>query len=749
MECLPEKELKLADVLTVCRRRRVLMLGTIALSLMVVAIYCSVITPLYESVGIVEIQKQGAGMAGLSDLISSGSDAPSDLGTHLEIQTQADILQSDTVALRTIEALHLEDTADFKSGVAEWISDRLHPGVRQDPPGAPLRSAPKRRQQVLKVFAKRLKVKPNAGTRLIEVHYLNPDPQVSAAVVNTLTKSLIDHNFQTRYEATNQASTWLNNQLGELRKQTEDLQARVADLQKQTGIYNLGVTDAQGRAQAYSAVLDQLQQSSRALNTAKQNRILKGAIQKAAEAGDAEMLSGLAGNTLMTTNNTLEVIHALRQQEATQQSALQQALAKYGSDYPKLAELRAGLAGTQRSIEDEVIRIRGRAQSDFDIAVQFEQQTRKQYDENRTEADLLNNKSVEYAVLLQEAESSRGLYQDLLKHLKEAGVLAGLQLSNITIVDPAQPTSIPARPNVPLYTCIALFGGLLFGSCAAFTAESLDSKIHTVADLEELLGQNIVGAIPDFSRKRKLYGNTSLKLTWNTARALTEPNSSYTEAMRSVRTSVLMARNSRPPQAVLVTSALEGEGKTTFSANLGTVLALHGKSVLIVDTDMRKSTLAKHFGFTSTEGLSDLLAGKSEEPSFHTVERLPNLKVLLAGRMVSNPSELLGSEAMRHWLEKWREEFDMVVLDGTPVLPVTDSVVLDALCDMTLLLVKSKTTERQLVTQAYKMLAKDRQQHNVGAVLNCLSPEDRGYYGYYGYYGYKKAAYREEGRGRA
>src|ERR1019366_7808880 len=154
-----------------------------------------------------------------------------------------------------------------------------------------------RRRNALKVFSKNLKVKPVAGTRLIEIDYLNPDPKLAAAVVNELAQGLIDYNFQTRYNATNQASSWLTVQLSELRKQSEALQTKVAELESQSGVYSLGTVDAQGHEEAYSGVLDQLQQQTVALSQAQQNRILKGAIAQAAETGNAEMLSGLAGNT--------------------------------------------------------------------------------------------------------------------------------------------------------------------------------------------------------------------------------------------------------------------------------------------------------------------------------------------------------------------------------------------------------------------------------------------------------------------
>ena len=150
--------------------------------------------------------------------------------------------------------------------------------------------------------------------------------------MNKLTQALVDYSFQTRFDATNQAAGWLSSQLGDLRQQSEQLQRQVADLESKSGVYNLGTVDAQGRDQSYSGVLDKLQQATAALSQAEQNRILRGAILHAAENGDADMLSGLAGNTAngAATNTTLTLIQSLRAQEATQEAALQQAQLKFG-----------------------------------------------------------------------------------------------------------------------------------------------------------------------------------------------------------------------------------------------------------------------------------------------------------------------------------------------------------------------------------------------------------------------------------
>jgi len=537
LDTLPEKELTLRDLLSIYRRRSRIIYGTLLVFIVLGVLYCVVSTRRYEAKGTIQVQKQGSDAMGLESMMSGASDSASDaLGANINLQTQANILQSDTLALRTIEDLHLEETQDFKHHwnpvgmVLGWFS----PGGQADLPNASLENAPQRRRRMLKIFAKNLKVKPVGGTRLIEISYLNPDPNVAAAVVNKLTQSLIDYSFRTRYDATQQASQWLSGQMGDLRQESENLQAKVVGLQKETGVYSLGMMDGQGREQAYSGVLDQLQQTTAALNAAKQNKILKGAVAHAAETGDAEMLSGLAGNQIVGQSqavaNSLSLIQNLRQQEATQQASLQEMQAKFGPSYPKLAEIRGNLAGIDRSLHQEITRVKGRAESDFKIAQQTEAETQQQYELAKQQAEKLNDKAVQYAIVRQDAEESRGLYEDLTKRLRAAGVLEGLKPSDITVVDPGRVPAKPSKPDVPLYLVIAVAGGFFLGCCGALLVDTLDNKINSTEDVEQLTGKTVLGALP-FVKEEKGKGFII---------SSESPESPYAESIRAIRSALLL-----------------------------------------------------------------------------------------------------------------------------------------------------------------------------------------------------------------
>ena len=276
-----------------------------------------------------------------------------------------------------------------------------------------------------------------------------------------LTTELMDFGFQTRYAATNQSSEWLSGQLADLKKQAQDLQANVVSLQKTSGVYSLG-SDPQGHDQTYSEILDRLQQATAALTAATSNRIIKAAVLENARHGDPELLSGLVGSSGMGSSsgsqNSFSLLQTLRSQQAAQQAQVAQDTSKFGSEYPKLADEKEGLRSVDAAIAAEVNRIGLRAKNDYEAAQAVENQQRQVYEQEKAEAEKLNDKAIEYGIAKQEADDSRTLYEDIAKRLKEAGVLQGLHGSNITIVEAGLVPARPSSPNIPLYLA-AIYSG--------------------------------------------------------------------------------------------------------------------------------------------------------------------------------------------------------------------------------------------------------------------------------------------------
>jgi len=224
-----DDEVSLGSLLMAFNRRRAIFFCILIGCLIAVTMYCLVATRRYQATGQIQIQKDSTGAFGLEssvmgDAVDSASDA---LDYNITLQTEANILSSDTLALRVIHELHLETTEDYyppaKAGRHAAFPSWFFFGRKPvEPLSVPLESAPSRRYVVLKIFANHLKVEPVTGTRLINVSYSSPDPQMAADIVNHLISALMDYTFQARFTATAQASNWLTAQLDDLRKQTQD-----------------------------------------------------------------------------------------------------------------------------------------------------------------------------------------------------------------------------------------------------------------------------------------------------------------------------------------------------------------------------------------------------------------------------------------------------------------------------------------------------------------------------------------------
>jgi capsular exopolysaccharide synthesis family protein len=190
------------------------------------------------------------------------------------------------------------------------------------------------------------------------------------------------------------------------------------------------------------------------------------------------------------------------------------------------------------------------------------------------------------------------------------------------------------------------------------------------------------------------------------------------------------------PKVILVTSSVPGEGKSMLSANLAILLAQQNKKVLLVDGDLRTPVLHRRFNLQTETGLSSILAAdEAHVNALSTVvplEVIPGLDVMTAGPLSPHPADLLASEQMSEVILSWRQHYDFIVIDGAPILPVTDSVLLSTHADLTLVVARHKVTERQSLERTFSLL-QSQGAPRIGLVLNAIKRSTSTYYDYYGY----------------
>jgi capsular exopolysaccharide synthesis family protein len=737
------------------RRRRRWIIGSVLLLAVLSGVAGIVMPPRYRAVGQLEMLAKDPAQfatAGENGAVGSGNAAAEDaLNFNLSLQTQVSVLQSEALATRVIKELNLADTPFFRYD--PWIKTEEVNRTQT----LPFDESPLKREYVMKKWTKHLRVSAVPGTRIIEVTFTHPDPQVAAQVVNRLLADFVEYNFRVRYDASAKMTGWLDGQLASLKAQVEQSERQMVAAQKDTGLF--------GSDDTHNIVIGRLEQLNAQAADAQSNRFAKQAIYNLAKSGDPELVATLIGSSGQATsspsNSAPSLLLALRQQEADISAQLAEVSTKYGSENPKLQQLRNKLDAVRADIKVETERILGRARQEYLAAEAAETAANKALEDQKNIASTMGEKAVLYDIAKHQADSVQQVYQQLLQQTKATAMLAGAQTSDLNILDSAAVPGKPYLPNLPIFLGAGIFVGMLFGVGTAFVRDSLDETLRNPDDVEKITDLPVLGVIPharelhSVSRKRlsrskgEKENANALQLPdhqnpVNEAlnKALTAPDSLVMEAFRAVRTSILLSRPDNPRKIFMVTSPLPHEGKSFSSLHLASALAQTGKKVLLVDADLRRGTLSRNLAASSTFGLSYLLAEGSSERSYRQISMIPGLTFLAAGVSPPNPAESLGSKKMAQLVDKWRKEYDFVVIDCPPIIPVTDAAVLSPIVDGAILVVRFAVSTQQAIIRSVRALIEVRAEC-FGVLVNSMDINSADFYSYSGVYG-KYGYYKEQ-----
>ena len=351
------------------------------------------------------------------------------------------------------------------------------------------------------------------------------------------------------------------------------------------------------------------------------------------------------------------------------------------------------------------------------------------------EANQQNDSAVQYTLLKHEADSRRNLYDSLSQKLKEAGVLASLRSSNIVVIDPARPSDRPARPILLLNLGLGLFSGLLCGVVGAMVVENMDETISSPEQAEEVSQVPSLGFVPQWKRQspvKKVSKSNELLVPGADILILGQSHSQAAEAYRGLRTSIMQSMRAAECNVLLITSAFQGEGKTTTSINCAAAFAQQGLRVLLVEADLRRPKMCSQLSLSSTNGLSSLISGGTSSGLPLKMPGLSYLSIIPAGPRSGHPAELLGSLGAKTLITQWRSEYDYIFIDTPPVLSVTDAAVLAPYCDGVILIARSGITTKKSLLRAVELF---RRTHTriVGTVLNAFDVDSVDYHHYLGY----------------
>jgi capsular exopolysaccharide synthesis family protein len=713
---LSPREPHLYDYLLILRKHQWLILSFVLSVVTVAAIATFRMQPVYVATARIEIDRQNSNI-----LPFQGVDAYDlMIDTENYIETQSKILTSETMALETIRNSGLSALPQYSSsnGPSEAVATGSLANQKSPPE--------------LAAFLASLSVKRVPNSRLMDVSFESTDPQLAARVVNAHLETYVQRNFQSQYDSTTRATTWLRDQLDELKirvQKSED--ARIA-YERQNQIWTLD--DKQ------NITTQRFTDANRELTTAQTERVKKQAILEFAKSGNIDAVPQIQSDAALNE-------YQKRLSDTTNQ--YREALEQFGPNFPRVKHLQSEIKDTQGDIQKEKQNIIDTLDSEYRQAVARETMLGKELDIQKRDVNAMSSKMVEYNILKREAEANKVLYDGLLTKLREAGVSAGLRSSNIRIVDPAMVPSYPSRPAKARNVALAFVIGLVGGIGLALMREYMDNTVKTPDDIEKLARLPSLAVVPQFEatsngngpsgRQKLLPGfssNGHEKRMELVAQHL--PKSQMSEAFRALRTSLLLSRADHPPQVILVTSALPREGKTTAAANLAVTLAQLGDKTIVVDADLRKPGVERLLNMTcgNCPGLSSSLAGASSLDAVVVPHpTIPNLAAIPTGPLPPNPADLLSSHRVAEAIAELRKSFKFIVIDSPPVMAATDAVILSVQTDGVLLVVRSGETPKEAFTRTRDLLISIKC-NILGVVLNAVDSSSPDYYYSYRYYPY-------------
>jgi succinoglycan biosynthesis transport protein ExoP len=667
-----DEDVRVVDVLGTLFRHRWLLASVIGVAVASAVIYNYVAVPIFEADARLIIEPNSP------EVVPFRGASTEDQGRADYYVTQMEVLRSRAIVGGTLDGLKLL-SKDPKTQV-DQVS-RILSGLVVAPAKSEM-----------------------GESRVVNITYRSTDPELAARIVNGLAQTYVDQNLATRRQGSVSASQSLNQRLVELRNDVSASQGAIQQYREKTDAVSLG--DQQ------NIVIQRLGQLNAAVTSARMERLDKQTLY--------EQLKRIreSGAPLDTFSPILQsgFVQGLKADLATMQRERTQLSERLGDAHPDMIRINVSIAGAERRLNEEITKIVDGIENDYLAAQAREKAMVGILEGQKREVLELSQKSIGFSVLQRDAASTQQMFDTVLQRFKETELSGQLQTNNARILDFAETPTVPIWPRKPLNLIIAILGGAFIAIGLALIREYLNPLLASRSDIANALGLPVLGTAPKISRSKALLAVDALP-------------PSFQEAVRAIRTRILLSPIAGAARALAVTSTSAGEGKTVIASNLAASMAMAGRRVLLIDADLRRPQLHHMFKIAKSPGLSDLLMG-NVKPSEALVESsVPGLYLLAAGSDVASPSEALDSQRLTQLVEGFSQDFDAVVLDCPPVMPVADAAIIANAATSVLFVVASGSTSRGHAQVALDRLA-SVQVRVVGVVLNKARPDSASAYHY-------------------
>lgn len=703
---------------------------TLALIVMMVSTLVVLsLTPIYRAASTLLIEQKQAKVVSIEQVYGLEGNS------NEYLQTQFELLKARSLAERVVRELNLtthpefdprqqpEPLIDIKGLLANFSLDKLIPATlpsdldsELDPVEAQIFD------DVTKAFMERITIAPQGKSQLVKVQVDMADPVMAARAANMLSNGFIESQLEASMEMSATATTWMNSRMGELRSKLKTAEDTLQAYREKENLVDVGGVSTISAAE--------LAATSERMIDARRNRAeaesMYRQVQSMRSAGWEKLasVSAVLGDPL---------IQQFKTNEAKAKAKVEELSKRYGARHPTMEAAHTELAAAQASLRGQVEQVVAGIERNYQLAMANESSLRSSVNANKAQIQDISRKEFKLRELQREVDSNRALYDTFLTRLKETAATSDLDSASARIVDKATVPTEPIKPKKALIVIIATLLAGFVGVGLVLLLDALNNTFKSTEEIENTLNLPVLGILPLVKKSdRKEVAN----LFHN------DTDKSFSEAIRTIRTSVVLSAMDEPHKILVVTSSIPGEGKSTVAANLSFALGQMEK-VLLIDADMRRPTLAKNFGFpVGTPGLANLIAGtaKLEE----CIKHVDGVDMLSAGSVPPNPLELLSSERFIKVIDFLRNKYDRVIIDSPPTQAVSDALVLGTLANALIYVIRSEHTATPLVVKGIGQLLQSNAPVT-GIVLNQVDikkAQKNGYNygGYYDYYGYSETA---------
>lgn len=699
------EDASLQQALRRVQRHKLLLFLIVAVATGLTLVFVSVVEPRYTAQAIVSIEGRKPQFVEIQSVVS---EVPREAQA---IWGEVAQLRSHRLADQVITALGLESDPEINPALqgddefsitawlnpARWLPAGLGAGAAAEEP-VPV-DADRARAELISNFRSRLEVSVERETGLIEIAYTSGDPVKAATIVNTLVEIHQENQVSEKYQATQRAVAWLSEQVNTLHGEVLAAERAVEEYRASANLVDAGGTNVTDQ---------QLVQ----LN----NQLIAAQADRAAAEARLRQIRALQGNSdaIATAPDVLAsaLIQSLRTQEATLSAQASELSERYGERHPLVVNNQAQLREARQQLAREVSRIVTSVENEVAAADARVATLRQRLDSLTGQAGSLNQSEVRLRELQREADATRALYETFLLRLKEIGTQLGVQVPDTTFVAAAVPPLGPSFPVKSKILTLVVLGSFLLGLVIVLLVDMHQNGVENADQLEQVTGQRVLGLVPALG---PAIGWRRFGLGRPERHLVKEPKSFFAESILNIRSQLLNRASGRAPKTVLVTSALPGEGKTTLALALARLAARCGQRVLIIDGDLARPALHQKLGVLNQGGLVDVLRGVLPVEQAIGEDTVSGAHFLLAGRRPDHPADLLTSREMQALLFRLAGAYDLILVDSSPVMALSDAQLLSRLTDQTLFVVQWRKTPRSAVAGAVRQI-----QEMGGVLAGCV-----------------------------